>query len=663
MELQSTNIGASLDEVAKNLSDNPGIYMFCEGENILYVGKARNLHKRVGSYLRPTRLDNKSRRLMERANRLQWLITSSNTEALLLEHNFIKKHKPPYNITLRDDKSYPYIHLSAHKDYPLLSVYRGAKKQGDYYGPYPNASSVHRSISQLQKIFKIRSCSDSFFANRSRPCLQHQIERCSAPCVGGISQRSYMKNINYVKDFLSGKDAELIEQLSTDMQKAANNCKFEEAAELRDMIQAMRNIQENQYINREFGDIDLLSVYSHTNIACVYLMLVRGGKILDSKNFFFRAPAFDRENNLLDSFVKQYYLTPDSEVPNELISDYPISSEIRNDLIETCAIRKTKQIKLKHIVRGTRKRWLDMAHESCRSLLISHINNKRDLSEKFEGLWNVLGINSLSSNDNQGLDRIECFDISHISGKETQASCVVFTDEGAAKKEYRRFNIKDITAGDDYAAMKQAVTRRYASLLNKIKKIDRTKNCDNVDGVNEEKFLRLPSLILIDGGKGQLNAAILALRELQLNEIFSNRAEEIVIIAISKDENRTFGKEKLLISRNSLSQDGESNYRDKDNIELVELSVLDRNNPFMLLLRIRDEAHRFAITGHRRKRNKAAMTTVLDGIKGLGDSRQRALIKYFGGISPVKNASIEELGKVPGFGKNLATSVFKQLHR
>ena len=657
MELQGIDIGTSLEEVAKNLATKPGVYMFCAGENILYVGKARNLRKRVASYLKPKRLDNKSLRLMERATRLQWVITASNTEALLLEYNFIKKHKPPYNIILRDDKSYPYIYVSAHKDYPLLTMHRGTKKnKGDYYGPYPNAMAVHRSISQLQKIFKVRSCSDSFFANRTRPCLQHQIGRCTAPCVDAISREDYMKNIDYVKDFLSGKDSKVINDLTAEMQKASDEFLFEYAAELRDKVQAMRNLQENQYISRGLGNIDVLGVYSHGNVACVYLMLVRNGKVLDSRHFFFRSPAFDTEQNLLAAFIEQYYLTPDSKIPEEIISSYAIAEGTLDGLTEHYG----KNIKIKHKVRGTRKRWLDMAQESCKSLLISHVNNKNIIREELDNVSTALGIG-------ERLERIECFDISHSGGKEAQASCVVFTEEGAVKKEYRRFNIGGIVPGDDYAAMKQAVARRYATFGAKY---------DNIDSVRKENTSRAPQLIVIDGGKGQLNAAISALQELNLTGAMKNIMESALLVGISKDDNRTFGKEKLHISSwsspNNQSQGVSENENENENkgalmnthdIRVIEISSLNRYNPLELLLRVRDEAHRFALAGHRRKRNKAAMATGLDAIKGLGEVRKRALIKYFGGIAPVKNASIEDLAKVPGFGKSIAANVFEQLQK
>lgn len=635
MKLEQIDLSISLQDVAKGLDNKPGVYIFSEDDKILYVGKARNLRKRVSSYVNITRLDNKGRRLMEKANRLQWVITASNTEALLLEFNFIKKHKPPYNITLRDDKSYPFIYLSSNHKFPLLISHRGSqKKQGDYFGPYPNATAVHRSIAELQKIFQIRSCSDSFFANRKRPCLQHQIGRCSAPCVNGISQEDYAKNVSFVRDFLSGKDSKVLKELTNEMEQASQKLRFEKAAQLRDKVQAMRNLSEKQYVNKAIGNLDALAVYSHGNNACIYLIKVRQGNLTDSRPFFFKAPAFDNEESLLQSFISQYYLRQDSYLPHDIITSVPVASEVFADLGE----HYKKKINYKHMVRGTRRRWLSMAEESCKSLLINHLNNRYTFRDDMEEL-------SQKFNIPLGLSRIECFDISHSGGRQTQASCVAFTAEGASKQDYRRFNLDGITAGDDYAAMKQTVIRRYKKM----------------------QYQDEGLIILIDGGLGQLKYALQGLYEIYAEAEKHQKLKDCafmhnsILIGVAKDKDRKFGKEKLLVLNQYLPMLSEEQVSAK--IQTIELSSLQRNSSLDLLLKVRDEAHRFAITGHRRKRNATAMTSSLDKIKGLGESRKSELIRYFGGISPIKNASIEELARVPGFGRKLANTVFEQLHR
>ena len=629
IKLQEIDLSTSLEDVMQGMADKPGIYIFCDKDKILYVGKARNLRKRVVNYMQNNeRLDSKSRLMMSKANRLQWVIAASNTEALLLEHNFIKKHKPPFNILLRDDKSFPFIYLSGNHDFPLLAMHRGSqKKPGKYYGPYPNAGAVHRSISELQKIFQIRSCSNAFFTNRSRPCLQHQIGRCTAPCVDAIGKEAYQKNVRFVADFLSGKDGKVLRELTKEMQQAADNMEFEAAAGYRDKIQAMRNLSEKQYASRTLGNLDALAVYSHGNSACVYVAKVRNGKFGDSQHFFFRAPAFDDEETLLQAFINYYYLSSSTMIPPEIITSQPLAKETFEDLEEHYG----RKINYKHQVRGNRRRWLSMAYESCKSLLVSHLNNSYRLQEEMEELGRKFSL---------PVSRLECFDISHSSGSQTQASCVVFTAEGPSKKDYRRFNIKGITPGDDYAAIKQAVARRY------------TAPTEHYDGV----------IILIDGGVGQLKMAARALRELYSSADRSvNFPINSILISIAKDKNRHFGKEKLYLLEKFLPPITEEELSDK--IATIELSPFNRNGALELLLKVRDAAHKFAITGHRRKRNKAAMSSGLDRIRGLGESRKSELIKYFGGFARIKDASIEELARVPGFGGKLALSVFEQLRK
>ena len=641
-KIEEADLATSLEDVAKGLDNKPGVYLFCSDKKILYVGKARNLRKRVASYMKITRLDNKSRRLMEKANRLQWVITASTTEALLLEYNFIKQHKPPYNIALRDDKSYPFIYLSGNHKFPLLRKHRGPQNRtGKYFGPYPSAGAVDMSITELQKIFQLRSCTDSFFANRRRPCLQHQIDRCSAPCVDGISEEEYAKNVKFATDFLAGKSDEVIKELTEEMRRASEEMQFEQAAKLRDKVQAMRNLSSRQYVSRQMGDLDALAIYSHGEHACVYIIKVRDGKLSDSQHFFFRTPAFDTEESLMQQFLGQYYLSAGNKLPREITTSIQVPEEIFADLRE----HFQRPLAYKPQVRGVRKRWLSMAIENCKSLLVTHINSRSTYADDFAALGKTLGAK---------IAKIECFDISHSSGTQTQGSCVVFNEEGSHKQDYRRFNITEITPGDDYAAMQQVVYRHYS----KPDKIMDAK-ADATAGI----------IILIDGGLGQLKAGLKGLHQLYAEAEAKGETGSFkflansIIIGVAKDKDRRFGKEKLLILKELIPEASGPPEEISGKIDSIELSAFNKTNYWELLLKVRDEAHRFAITGHRKKRDASASKSVLDAVDGLGETRKRELIRHFGGISMIKEASVEELARVPGFGNKLAQEVFKQLRK
>lgn len=613
MKSQELNLSLAPRELAMHLAEQPGIYMFRRGDKILYIGKSRNLRKRVSSYLQLSHLNAKSRRLMEKADNVQVTLTRNNTEALVLEHNLIKEHHPPYNIALRDNKSYPYIFISNHKDYPLMTFHRGAQKRdGQYYGPFPHASAVHQSIAILQKTFKLRGCSDSFFANRTRPCLQYQIGRCSAPCVQRIGEEDYGRNVRYVHLFLQGKSSDVIKDLTGQMQRHSDEMEYEEAAIKRNRITSLRHLQEQQYATRAVGNLDALAIVSHGNLACVYILFVRQGKILGSRHYFFRAPAFDNEEKLLADFMTQYYLKPQLQRPTEVVIPYPWKD--KELFIATLRRETGHSLRITTRARSDKKKWLAMAKTNARASLAAAL--KAHSEQSFNQLGELLSIPL-------NLDRIECFDISHSSGRDTQGGCVVFTPEGKKKEDYRRYNITDITKGDDYAAMEQAINRRYKNQT------------------------ALPQLLLIDGGRGQLNAALRALEDLQLRDIY--------LIGIAKDRKRRYGRETFYTSTRLL--DG------SEEIGVMEYSSHHSPIAFNLLLAIRDEAHRYVLHGHKRKRAKQLFTSSLAGIKGLGPKRQRALLKHFGGMEQLKNVGIDDICQVDGFGKPLATTIFNQIRK
>lgn len=626
-QMHAVKLAMAPEEVARYIDVKPGVYLFRQGQKILYVGKARNLRKRVSSYMRPARLDNKSRRLMERCDNLQFTLTASEGEALLLEQNLIKEYKPPYNILLRDDKFYPYIFVSDHRIYPLISFHRGPhKRKGHYYGPYPHARLVHQSLELIQKTFQVRSCSDSFFANRTRPCLQYQMKRCSAPCVGAITQEEYGKSIQYVEQFLRGKDDEIIAELTKHMQQASEELRFEDAAHLRDQISALRSLQQKQHAEQlrgRFGDFDALSVRSHAELACVYVLMVRRGKVLVGTHYFFRAPVFDTERQLLPAFIAHYYLKHHRELPTEILVpfDWPGREELAHQIGDHCGVR----LRIAAGVRGMRKGWLDMAEQNCAALLTSALAKKYTEKQQLSVLQTMLNLPTQ-------VERIECFDVSHSSGEAAQAACVVWTTTGAAKEYYRRYNIDGIQPGDDYAAMAQAIMRRYQKVV-------------QADAPNPAQAL--PQLVLVDGGRGQLNRALNVLEDLNVRDM--------VVIAIAKGEQRKFGREIFYVSDRLCGG--------SEDLRVIEYSRSDQSAALNILLRVRDEAHRFVLRGHKRKRDQRRMASGLDRITGLGEERKKALLRHFGGLDRVKQAGVADIIQVPGFGRILATSVFEQLHK
>ena len=598
------------------LTGRPGVYrMHGEDDTILYVGKARDLKKRVTSYFRSSGLAAKTSALMKQVTNVTVTVTNTETEALILENNLIKEFLPRYNILLRDDKTYPYLYLSTELDYPRLGFHRGAKKaKGRYFGPYPSAGSVRETLNLLQKLFPVRQCEDSYFKNRSRPCLQYQIKRCSAPCVEHISKDTYAQDVQHTILFLEGKDDVVIKSLVKRMEHAAEALDYEQAATIRDQIARLKSLQETQYVSGEKGDVDLIAVSVEGGASCVQVFTVRGGHHLGNRAFYPKHYNNTTPEEILSSFIPQYYLGGGrSKGSRRPIPAQMIVNVKPNDpewLAHALSEQAGHQIKISHNVRGERARWLKMAQDNADYSVKQHLNSKSSLLKRFEALQDALGLDTIPQ-------RLECFDISHTMGEATVASCVVFNTEGPLKTDYRRYNIEGITPGDDFAAMHQALTRRYT----KIKK---------GEGM-------VPDILFIDGGKGQLSQAGAVLEDLQITGI--------TVIGIAKGEGRKPGEESLFL--------------------------LGHKTPFILaadsaalhlIQHIRDEAHRFAITGHRARRAKARQKSVLEDIHGLGAKRRQRLLKEFGGLQAVSRAGVEDLAKIEGISKALAQRIYDVFH-
>ncbi|WP_331346899.1 excinuclease ABC subunit UvrC [Cellvibrio sp. UBA7661] len=594
-----------------NTTQQPGIYqMFGVDGGVLYVGKAKNLKARLSSYFRKTGLTPKTQALVARITRIEVTVTANETEALILEQNLIKSNRPPYNILLRDDKSYPYIFISSGEDYPRISFHRGAKKKkGDYFGPFPNVGAVKESLHFLQKTFRVRQCEDSVFRNRTRPCLQYQIKRCTAPCVNFISASDYKTDVYHTGLFLTGNADKLLDELADKMDAASQQLAFEKAAAYRDQITALRTVQSQQIIEEGNGDIDVIAAEMRVSAICVHILFIRQGRILGSRSFYPHATLAETPAQILAEFIPQFYLANTArDIPRELIvSELLEDAELLSAALQQAAGR---QVAINHQVRSHRAQWLQMAATAAKQNIIAHINSKKNSLDRFIALQEALGLEDTPQ-------RLECFDISHSSGELTVASCVVFDTNGPLKSDYRRFNIEGITPGDDYAAMEQALTRRYTRL-------------QNGEG-------KLPDILLIDGGKGQLGKAIEVLAELGV--------QDVLLIGVAKGSTRKAGFETLF--------DGETG---------AEI-VLPGDSPALHLIQhIRDESHRFAITGHKQRRDKKRKTSSLEDIPGIGANRRRELLRHFGGLTEVQNASINELGKVNGISQKLAEEIYAFFH-
>jgi excinuclease ABC subunit C len=598
----------------KHLSSRPGVYrMLNEGGEVIYVGKARNLKNRVSSYFRASGLTSKTLAMVNKIQNIEITVTNSETEALLLEQTLIKNHRPAYNIQLRDDKSYPYILLTSKDEYPRLGFYRGSRKRsGRFFGPYPSAHATRETLQVLQKVFKVRQCQDSYFNNRSRPCLQYQIERCTAPCVQAISPEDYAKDVRYSTLFLQGKSNALIKELTANMEAAAAKEDFERAAVLRDQIMGLRRMQEEQIVANQGDDADVVAAQIIQSHVCVHVIYVRAGRIIGSKNFYPRFKLANDLGELLSAFVSQSYLGDDkaASIPAEIIVPQPL--EDAEGLQEALSYVAGRKIKLSQRVRSHRAKWLQMAVTNAQESLQGHLSAKQNIHKRFSQLQDYLKMESIPC-------RIECFDISHTSGEGTVGSCVVFDESGAVKSDYRRFNIKGINAGDDYAAMEQVLDRRFTRLA--------------------KGEAKIPDILLIDGGKGQLTQARKIMEKFQL--------PEIQLLGIAKGISRRAGQETLFLVK------GE---------RFMEIAIPTESGALHLLQQVRDEAHRFAITGHRARRAKARKQSALEEIPGLGPKRRRELLRYFGGQQEISKASESEIAKVTGISKKLAENIYAHLH-
>ena len=578
---------------------------------VLYVGKAKNLKNRVASYFRKTGLTPKTAALVKRIVQIDVTVTETETEALILEHNLIKQYRPQFNILMRDDKSYPYIFLSDRDQWPRLSFHRGPKKaKGTYFGPFPSVHAVRDSMSFLQKTFRVRQCEDVFFKNRSRPCLQYQIKRCSAPCVGFVEPESYAADVNLTRLYLDGKAEKILQQLERDMEKLALALEFEKAGECRDQISALRQVQAQQMIEKGRGTIDVVAGAVTDGQACVHMLYVRQGRILGSRSYYPKAPLAEKVSDLLDEFLPHLYLSGGGrpDLPKEILVNAALDgAEVLTDALKE---RIGRNIEIRDSVRGFRAKWIELAQRTAEQNLAGKLASKQTLQQRFESLRDTIGLDETP-------ERLECFDISHSSGEAVVASCVVFDSNGALKSDYRRFNIENITGGDDYAAMEQAIRRRYTRLMK-----------------GEGK---LPDILLIDGGKGQIGIAKSVLADLGV--------VGVIVLGVAKGTTRKPGMETLILA-------------DQNN----KVIARPQQAALHLIQQIRDEAHRFAITGHKQRRDKKRRTSALEGIPGVGPTRRRDLLKHFGGIVEVKKASVADLMKVANINKKVAEAIYGALY-
>ncbi len=603
------NIKAFLE----NLTHYPGVYQMLDKQGeVLYIGKARNLKKRLASYFSSKQKDTKTLALLKHVVDINVTVTHSENDALLLEYNLIKKYKPHYNILFRDDKSYPYILIKTNTPYPSIEMYRGHKQSdGMYFGPYPHTTAVRETIHLIQKIFGLRLSSDRYYPARTRPCLPYQINLCSGACAGLISEEDYRHDVQHAILFLQGKNQQILNELSLTMERFSKEQRYEEAANIRNQIALLREIQAKQYISSDQGqgDVDVIGVASG-DTACIQLLMIRGGRILGSRAYFTNLPAHSTTEEVVASFITQHYQSShvdNNSLPREIIVDVALRDRILiSNALSLLAGRKTT---IHHHVRSDRKKWLEIANASAKESISRFLLDKTQMHEKFLALETFLS-------DEKKLNRIECFDISHTMGEATVASCVVFNKDGPLKSDYRRFNIKGITPGDDVAAMHQVLSRRYQRL--------------------QTEQAKLPDLILIDGGPTQLSAAAKTLHELNISDV--------MLVGVAKGKTRKPGLETL-------------HFENKKPVHLASDSLA-----LHLIQQIRDEAHRFAITGHRNQRDRSRNKSILESIPGVGVKRRRELLQYFGGIQSVNRASLDELAKVHGISQSLAKRIFAALH-
>nr|WP_269474208.1 excinuclease ABC subunit UvrC [Serratia ureilytica] len=595
------------------VTSQPGVYrMYDATGTVIYVGKAKDLKKRLASYFRQQVSSRKTETLVKNIAQIDVTVTHSETEALLLEHNYIKLYQPRYNVLLRDDKSYPLIFLSA-DTHPRLAVHRGAKHaKGEYFGPFPNSYAVRETLALLQKLFPIRQCENSVYRNRSRPCLQYQIGRCLGPCVAGlVSEEEYRQQVDYVRLFLSGKDQQVLHQLIARMEEASKLLNFEEAARIRDQIQAVRRVTERQFVSGDSDDLDVIGVAFDAGMACLHVLFIRQGKVLGSRSYFPKVPCGTDMSEVVQTFVGQFYLQGSQArtLPGEILLDFSLPE--KDLLAESLSELAGRKIQIQSKPRGDRARYLKLARTNAATALTTKLSQQSTIHQRLAELAKVLNLAEIN--------RMECFDISHTMGEQTVASCVVFDGNGPVRSEYRRYNISGITPGDDYAAMTQVLKRRYGKAL-------------------EEK--KIPDVIFIDGGKGQLGMAIDVFNSLNVTW----DKNKPLLIGIAKGADRKAGLETLFFV-----PEGEG------------ISLPPDSPALHVIQHIRDDSHNHAITGHRQRRAKVRNTSALELIEGVGPKRRQVLLKYMGGLQPLLNASVEEIAKVPGISQALAEKIYNAL--
>ncbi|KFF72816.1 excinuclease ABC subunit UvrC [Pectobacterium brasiliense] len=597
----------------KTVTSQPGVYrMYDAGNTVIYVGKAKDLKKRLASYFRSNVASRKTEALVKSIKHIDVTITHTETEALLLEHNYIKLYQPRYNVLLRDDKSYPMIFLSGDA-HPRLAVHRGAKHaKGEYFGPFPNGNAVRETLILLQKLFPVRQCENSVYRNRSRPCLQYQIGRCLGPCVSGlVSEEDYQQQVDYVRLFLSGKDQQVLNQLISRMEAASRDLHFEDAARIRDQIQAVRRVTEKQFVSGDGEDLDVISVAFDAGMACVYVLFIRQGKVLGSRSYFPKVPGGTELGEVVQTFVGQFYLQGSlgRTLPTEILLDFTLPD--KDLLTESLTAVAGRKVQIQTKPRGDRARYLKLARTNAATALVTKLSQQSTIHQRLAALANVLQLPEIH--------RMECFDISHTMGEQTVASCVVFDANGPLRSEYRRYNISGITPGDDYAAMAQVLRRRYGKALDDSK---------------------IPDVIVIDGGKGQLGQAQDVFDSLQV----SWDKNKPLLLGVAKGSDRKAGLETLFFESTG------------------EGMALPPDSPALHVIQhIRDDSHDHAIGGHRKKRAKVRNTSTLELIEGVGPKRRQTLLKYMGGLQPLMNASIEEIANVPGISHALAEKIFHAL--
>jgi len=605
----SNDASFEIQPFLRTLTHRPGAYRMLDAKHkIIYVGKARDLKKRVSSYFTRTHDAPKTAAMMARVARVEVTVANTEAEALILEYNLIKQHKPRFNILLRDDKSYPYIYASTAHDFPRLKFHRGPRRnKGRYFGPYPSTSAVRQTLAELEKLFLIRNCADSFFRNRTRPCLQYQIKRCTAPCVDLISKEQYATDINAALLFLGGKNRSVVNTFVERMEQASEDQDYEQAARYRDQISKLKEIEARQLAKRTSDlDLDILGFASNGAIHCVTVLFIRNGAVIGSRDHFPRLHGETSKQKILNAFVAQYYLGRDT--PREIVLDSAI--EDGELLQQELTGRAGHKVQIRCRVRGDRLRWLQLAATNAEQGLNLKVASNATIKRQFAALGEILQLEETPQ-------RLECFDVSHTSGEATVASCVVFNTAGALKSDYRRFNLKPQAAGDDYDAMSEALRRRYA----------RVKSGE----------VAMPDVLFVDGGKGQLAAAMRVLAELQL--------DWLTVVGVAKGRSRRPGAEQL--------------FRPGDK---SPMTLPPDSSALLLVQQIRDEAHRFAITGHRQRRARARRTSRLEEIPGMGPKRRRELLRQFGGMQGVVAAGVDDLLEVHGISRKLAETIYNALH-